>query len=196
MCEAEFPNQAAFRDHQDLVHGGQRWFQSHYIAHCELAPYVPSPTEGRQVVERFAKAQECATTQPVNRPYRPRPPMYRQQTVMWAEFLCTIASHITQASADPSVQQECQEAVIVARRHHAACMEEECQAVPYVEERRAFKACSAARCCTGLKISTASIWSVPSAAFVTVPNSPKAYRRSGITSAGLSYHVKSLWRPA
>ena len=43
-------------------------FQSHYIAHCELAPYVPSPTEGRQVVERFAKAQECATTQPVNEP--------------------------------------------------------------------------------------------------------------------------------
>ena len=117
MCEAEFPNQAAFRDHQDLAHGGQRWFQSHYIAHCELAPYVPSPTEGRQVVERFAKAQECATTEPVEEPYRPRPSMDHQKTVMWAELLCAIADGITQASADATLQQECEEAVTVARRH-------------------------------------------------------------------------------
>ena len=131
MCEAEFPNQAAFRDHQDLVHGGQRWFQSHYIAHCELAPYVPSPTEGRQVVERFVKAQECATTEPVNEPYRPRPVLVSQKTVMWAELLCAIAAGITQASAHATVQLESAQAVTAARRHQAVQLER-AEAVPYV----------------------------------------------------------------
>ena len=56
MCEAEFPNRRAFQEHQDKTHGGQRWYQTQYEAQCELAPYVPSPTETRQA----RAARNCA----------------------------------------------------------------------------------------------------------------------------------------
>ena len=58
MCEAEFPNEKAFSDHVNAVHGGQRWYQLQYTARMELASYIPSPTENRHMVQRFAKSQE------------------------------------------------------------------------------------------------------------------------------------------
>ena len=134
MCEAEFPNKEAFRDHVEKAHGGQRWFQSQYAAHRELAPYIPSPTESRQVIERFAKAQQGATTEPVNEPYRPRAPMERQKAVMWAELLCAIANAVAQASPDEAVRQECEEAMTLACQRQAECMDEG-QNMPYVEVR-------------------------------------------------------------
>ncbi|CAK0795192.1 unnamed protein product, partial [Prorocentrum cordatum] len=73
MCEAEFPNREAFKARQGRVRGGQRWYQSQYVARCELESYQPSPTEERQVVARFRMSHGCATVDPVDEPFAPKP---------------------------------------------------------------------------------------------------------------------------
>ena len=67
MCEAEFPNREAFEVHQARVHGGQRWYQSQYVARCELEPYLPSPTEERQASGRQGSAPDPHPPSPETR---------------------------------------------------------------------------------------------------------------------------------
>ncbi|CAK0817607.1 unnamed protein product, partial [Prorocentrum cordatum] len=129
MCEAEFPNREAFKAHQGRVHGGQRWCQSQCVARCELEPYQPSPTEERQVVARFHISQCCATVDPVDEPFVPKPEPEVQKQLLHAEIVGRIIGKIGQGG--PAGEQAAIAAESAARALAA------CQA----RGPRAFQAC-------------------------------------------------------
>ncbi|CAK0911448.1 unnamed protein product, partial [Prorocentrum cordatum] len=129
MCEAEFPNRGAFKARQGRIHGGQRWCQSQYVARCELEPYQPSPTEERQVVARFHISQCCATVDPADEPFAPKPEPEVQQQLLHAEIVGRIIGKIGQGG--PAEKQAAIAAESAARALTA------CQA----RGPRAFKAC-------------------------------------------------------
>ncbi|CAK0895070.1 unnamed protein product, partial [Prorocentrum cordatum] len=132
MCEAEFPNREAFKAHQSRVHGGQRWYQSQYVARCELEPYQPSPTEERQVVARFHISQSCATVDPVDEPFVPKLNSEVQKQLLHSEIVGRIAGEIGQAPLSEEVSRQAADAAESAARALAACQ---------AREPRAFQAC-------------------------------------------------------
>ncbi|CAK0814408.1 unnamed protein product, partial [Prorocentrum cordatum] len=132
MCEAEFPNREAFKAHQGRVHGGQRWYQSQYVARCELEPYQPSPTEERQVVARFHISQCCATVDPVDEPFVPKPEPEVQMQLLHAEIIGRIIGKIGQGGPAEEISLQAAGAAEAAARAQAACQ---------AREPRAFQAC-------------------------------------------------------
>ncbi|CAK0862279.1 unnamed protein product, partial [Prorocentrum cordatum] len=132
MCEAEFPNREAFKAHQGRVHGGQRWYQSQYVARCELEPYQPSPTEEGQVVARFHISQCCATVDPVDEPFVPKPEPEVQKQLLHAEIIGRIAGKIGQGGPAEEIPLQAAGAAESAARAQAACR---------AREPRAFQAC-------------------------------------------------------
>ncbi len=83
MCEAEFPNFGSMSDHKNMVHGGDRWYQSSLSGFLELQAYVPSPTEKRAVVEQFSCAQQYATSSPEDAPYQAEIAQADQRKLLW-----------------------------------------------------------------------------------------------------------------
>ncbi|CAK0792583.1 unnamed protein product, partial [Prorocentrum cordatum] len=132
MCEAEFPNREAFKARQGRVHGGQRWYQSQHVARCELEPYQPSPTEERQVVARFHMSQCCATVDPVDEPFVPKPEPEVQKQLLHAEIIGRIIGKIGQWGPAEEVSRQAADAAESAALAQAACQ---------TREPRAFKAC-------------------------------------------------------
>ena len=147
LCEAEFPSQQAYEMHVAAVHGGARWHQLQFEMHQELAPYVPSPTESRAMIERYANAVEQATAEPENEAYSPRPPLGKQKGFLWAELFCTFAA--VHAGTPWTTDKPCRDSigrpandedVAAVRLFQATCVEE-CEAKPCAPEHRAFQAC-------------------------------------------------------
>ncbi|CAK0850189.1 unnamed protein product, partial [Prorocentrum cordatum] len=132
MCEAEFPNREAFKARQGRVHGGQRWYQSQYVARCELEPYQPSPTEERQVVARFHISQCCATVDPVDEPFVPKPEPEVQKQLLHAEIIGSIVGKIGQGGPAEEISRQAAGAAESAARAQAACQ---------ARGPRAFQAC-------------------------------------------------------
>ena len=147
LCEAEFPSQQAYEMHVAAVHGGARWHQLQFEMHQELAPYVPSPTESRAMIERYANAVEQATAEPENEAYSPRPPLGKQKGFLWAELFCTFAA--VHAGTPWTTDKPCRDSigrpandedVVAVRLFQTTCVEE-CEAQPCAPEHRAFQAC-------------------------------------------------------
>ncbi|CAK0847613.1 unnamed protein product, partial [Prorocentrum cordatum] len=132
MCGAEFPNREAFKAHQGRVHGGQRWYQSQYVARCELEPSQPSPTEERQVVARFRISQCRATVDPVGEPFVPKPELEVQKQLLHAEIVGRIIGKIGQGGPAEEISLQAAGAAESASRAQAACQ---------AREPRAFQAC-------------------------------------------------------
>ncbi|CAK0838914.1 unnamed protein product [Prorocentrum cordatum] len=122
----------AFQAHQGRVHGGQRWYQSQYVARCELEPYQPSPTEERQVVARFHISQCCATVDPVDEPFVPKPEPEVQKQLLHAEVIGRIIGKIGQGGPAEEISLQAAGAAESAARAQAACQ---------AREPRAFQAC-------------------------------------------------------
>ena len=140
MCEAEFPNERAAEEHINMVHGGQRWYQMQYLARIELAPYIGSPTEWRQMVQRYSISFKKATTAPEKEIYKARPSKDLQNGHAWAEILCKVADTFARDASDPAFKKECEETIATARNYQASFVDES-RTQPCVEEHRAFKAC-------------------------------------------------------
>ncbi|CAK0841403.1 unnamed protein product, partial [Prorocentrum cordatum] len=122
----------AFKARQGRVHGGQRWYQSQYVARCELGPYQPSPTEERQVVARFHISQCCATVDPVDEPFVPKPEPEVQKQLLHAEIIGRIAGKIGQGGPAEEISLQAAGAAESAARAQAACQ---------ARGPRAFQAC-------------------------------------------------------
>ena len=147
LCEAEFPSQQAYEMHVAAVHGGARWHQLQFEMHQELAPYVPSPTESRAMIERYANAVEQATAEPENEAYSPRPPLGKQKGYLWAELFCIFAAphagtpRTTRKPCGDSIGRPANDEDVAAVRLFQATCVEECEAKPCAPEHRAFQAC-------------------------------------------------------
>ena len=142
LCEAEFRNRRRFSEHVEKAHGGQRWYAHAFAARAELEPYIPTPTESRAVVRRFAQSQQFATCEPENEPYQPRPSLDTQESFLWAELFQRAAAHLRGTDVPADVRALCEREVVTVLKLQARCVEKSqgCTQPP-LRARRAFTAC-------------------------------------------------------